>query len=221
MDVPKELPAWWSVFRGLHAQDADFAIATAGGWDACRVLIYAGPDFLAEDELLALDRWVAAGGTLIVATALPERDRSGEPSPALEAARARLLASERVIRRPWGRIGDALRLAGAEDHVRARAPHVWSTAYADDAGWTVFVTNVGETPASAELAVRADLQGAIAGCRAERLVEDDVDWDVPSAGLWPGEPPLLAPNQVELVRVARDPVGPGGDGADPRERAVA
>ncbi|HKG38043.1 MAG TPA: beta-galactosidase [Conexibacter sp.] len=202
VEEPKELPAWWSVFRQLHADDADFGLATAANWDAFEVLIYAGPDFLAADELTALAGWVEAGGTLIVATALPERDRHGERSATIDAARASLLASGRVILRPWGRIADALRLAGAEDHVRAAEPGVWTSAYADADGWTVFVVNTGEAPASATLTLRADLRQRLAGCTATSLLTSAA-WTIPTTGLWDGEPPLLAPNQVEAIRVPR------------------
>lgn len=201
-DEPKELPAWWSVFHDLHRADADFALATAAGWDAFDVLIYAGPDFLEETELLALAGWVDAGGRLIVVTSLPDRDRHGERGPKLEAARQALLESPRVLLRPWGSIEDGLRWAGVVPYASAAAEDIWSFAYEDVEGWTVFAANVGDAPAPAELALREDLAETLRARPVTDLLTGRT-WRMPDSALWDGSAPMLAPNDVAVLRVTR------------------
>jgi glycosyl hydrolase family 35 len=199
-DAPKELAPWWFTFDQLHQADADFALATADNWDAYDVLIYAGPDFLAEEQLLRLAEWVERGGRLVVATALPDRGRDGECSGAMLAARRALLNSPRVLLRPWGHVEDGLRWAGAEPYVRAAAADVWTFAYEDADGWTLFAVNVGEAPATAAMTLRADLAERLAMLPARDLLHDGT-WPVDGRDVWDGNPPQLAPNEAAALRV--------------------
>jgi len=202
MAEPKELGPWWQVFRDLHDQDVDFDIAPLDqSLDDYNLLIYAGPDFARRSDLERLQAWLASGGTLVVTTALPTRSVDpAEKERGLFGLAQAIGQSPNVVLRPWGRLTDVLEQVGAQSAIRAQRPGLWTFAYRDDEGWTLFVANVGTQPAPAVVRLGPVLLEQIKGKVATDLV-DGRQWQVRQERLW-DEAPTLAPNETRCLRIS-------------------
>jgi hypothetical protein len=207
MDVPKELPAWWSVFSSLHEADVDFSILPMQSDVALPILVYAGPGAVRVSDWEAVTRRVEEGATLI-ARDLPSEALFGEPAEA-EALNRRIEATGRLL--PWGDepLPAVLGRAGARWAIRSSEPGVWSTAYRMDDALVFFALNPGEEERSTTLLL-GELAGSLATGAPARNLENGAEWQVPGETLVDGSV-TLAPKQVLAVEVR-------SAGATPKDR---
>jgi len=162
------------------------------------VLIYAGPDLCREEELIRLATWVDAGGNLIVMTTIPTRSVDGRD---LSSLAARLRQHPRVLARPWGSVDTLLERLGAPVALRAEAAGLWTAAYEDDAGWTLFVSNVDSAPVTAAVRLGPELAKVVADRSGRDLLSGE-EWKIRRGELW-ADPPLMAVSEVRCIRIAR------------------
>ena len=196
-DQSRELGPWWDVFRRLHEKDVDFDVVPLDQeLDGYKVLIYAGPDFAQRAEMERLQVWLDKGGTLIVTTALPSRSIDGSELTDIAAA---IRSAPTVIARPWGRLEETLEQVGAQHAIRAEATDLWTFAYRDNEGWTLFIANVGSIAVSAGVHLGPMVMDDARGRTAIDLL-DGREWKVAHEELW-DEVPVLAPNTVCCVRI--------------------
>jgi beta-galactosidase GanA len=196
-DQPKELAAWWETFRELQTRDVDFELAPLDqDLDRFRVLIYAGPDFLRQADLERLGRWVERGGTLVMVTAIPTRDVDGTD---LSELAARVRSGRGVLFHAWGGLDEVLARVGGHWAIRAESPGVWTFAYRDEGGFTLFVANVGTMPVLAGVRLGPELAAQVQGRAARDLLSGE-EWKVPTGGLW-NPAPTLPVNTVRCIRI--------------------
>jgi hypothetical protein len=197
---PKELPPWWAVFRRLHELDMDFDIAPLDqDLGRYRVLIYAGPDFARREELERLLHWVERGGTLLVVTALPDHTGAGID---LSQITASIRRANTVILRSWGGWERALDAVGAPHGVQALLPGLWTFAYRDDEGATLFVANVSTVAQPVRICLGNEFFSEVNGASARDLLSGR-RWTVTSPSLWEDQPPMLGAHEVYCIRLAR------------------
>lgn len=195
---PKELTSWWECFARLHAADVDFDIAPIDQDIAgFRSLIYAGPEFARREEVERLAKWVDGGGRLLAVTALPRCDMNGIPFDDLTR---NLIGHHRVTARSWGGWERELYSLEAWRGARAALPGLWTFAYADEEGVTIFAANVAGHHLHGRLALGVDVFQIVAGAKAIDLVSGE-EWVLGSADFWPADPPLLAPDEVRAIRI--------------------
>lgn len=195
---PKELGPWWEVFRTLHDVDADFDIAPLDqGLVAYHSAIYAGPAFAERLDMERLRDWVVGGGKLLVTTALPTHSFDGE---SFENVTLELERHPNVTLRSWGGWKNHLEELEAWAGLRALASSVWTAAYRDEEGLVVFISNVGESPKSADVRLSATLAVHVAG-HAARDVLTEERWQVSGENLWRDTAPLLMPNEIRCIRI--------------------
>jgi hypothetical protein len=137
-DKPKEYKAWWDSLRSLVDGDVDFRIVDASRPDLAGLeyVVYAGVGAVPEELLAALEPWMSAGGTLVVAR---------DPDPLVTAAVPAEIALRAVVLSPQ-HLADGLQAAGAESFTVVDRPGVWSTSYEASDYIALFVVNRTHRP---------------------------------------------------------------------------
>jgi hypothetical protein len=199
MDVPKELPGWWSTFRELHALDVDFEVLQMDRGATAPVLIYAGPDCVRIDEWAAVLARVEAGAHLI-ASELPSRAILGDDDD-IAAINAGLQVTGRTTVRDGKPLAAELHGAGVESYVNAGEAGVWTSAFETASGYQLFAVNVGEEPRSTAIQLGRRFAAALAGAEAHDS-SGDRRWTVGGQTLLP-EPVTLAPKESKFIQVER------------------
>jgi hypothetical protein len=137
-DKPKEYKAWWDSLRSLVDGDVDFRIVDASRPDLAGLeyVVYAGVGAIPEELLAALEPWMSAGGTLVVAR---------DPDPLVTGAVPAEIALRAVVLSPQ-HLADGLQAAGAESFTVVDRPGVWSTSYEASGYIALFVVNRTHRP---------------------------------------------------------------------------
>lgn len=161
-DEPKELPAFWEVYRRLCDWDVDFRFWIPGvtKGEMPGVLVYAGPPFAGEGMAAFLKEIAASNCWLIALTPLPTLDLAGRPSPGLVEASRMAMQRERSVRGRPEDLPSLLSLAGARAYARSGKAGVWTYVYEDAQGALVLgIWNSNAEPYEGPVQLAGELLG--------------------------------------------------------------
>jgi hypothetical protein len=195
MNMPQELPAWWSAFSTLHEEDIDFAIMPMGEATRAERLVYAGPDQVRLEEWEKVTEAVEAGATLY-AVATPREDLHGV-GDGVEALNDRLRATGRLVTWDAGPLDGFLAAAAPETPVKSGTRGVWTTAYEADGTVWVFVANTTVAPAVTEIAFGSEIVDGSGDTRAIDVVSEE-RWEISEGGKLKIE---VGPKRVRMLAV--------------------
>lgn len=158
VSAPKEWPCWWCTFVTLHDQDWDFDIVAPAEapTDAPRIWIYSGSEAIGVKTLEAVVKHVQDGGTVLVASELPDRAHSGGESATIQVRQmvAQLRGSDRVVFASPLVLGDALARLGAIRYSVVSVPGCRTYNYVANGERDLWIVN--STDEAQHLAVSLD-----------------------------------------------------------------
>jgi hypothetical protein len=175
MSVPKEWPSWWTTFTALHDADCDFDLVVPAEEpaDAPQIWVYAGSSAVGLRTLERIAAHVEGGGTLVVASELPERSHGGG---AADDARVRelvagLRASDRLVFASPLVLAETLDRLGATRYSDASAAGCRTYNYVADGYRDLWVVNNHEEPREVTVALDRPIENGLEELTAHRALQ--------------------------------------------------